>query len=512
MSSAAWKRATRSSMPGVIWNAGAGRWEVTLHVPGRTKVLQCTFRPAAAKPSPEQVERARQRAEAWRWRKELYVVCVDGTPAVHDEANPAKGQHRGRDTAKGELKKEVKLEAKREVKRELVGQKGGAAPKDAMAKRARAKRRKRAAAATLSSAALKRRGAQGPRPEPGIDDLAALVRAAAPSRTLSSNHLPDGPHEAPLFLAVPSTPRRATRPRARLSIPPEAPSSTAGPSKPHRAKCLQVPPEAPTSAAEPSTPQRAPCLDVSPSGTPGCERAGGLGDEVAGAAPAAEAPPPAALLPTAPSVATPVRPRRRLRFKGGIRPLERSCRSPHERLRPQLRLRGKRKAADVEFGEVPDGGAGCRRLDVEGKTAYADPNEAVVQEPIVAYPAADAESRGDDGSANFGLVPFGDKALTGCSMDAFQLGLVAANGLGGVIWDESSRWQVKVVAGGREYRSYFKPKDDTEDEIELARDKAHAYLQWGVTLAAFEAAMGHLPGGGCAGRRSALARAGIAAL
>lgn len=151
-------------------------------------------------------------------------------------------------------------------------------------------------------------------------------------------------------------------------------------------------------------------------------------------------------------------------------------------------------------------------MDVEGKTAYADPNKAVVQEPIVACTAADAESGGDDGSAKLGLVPFGDKAVTGCSMDAFQLGLVVANGLGGVIWDESSRWQVKVVAGGREYRSYFKPKDDTEDEIELARDKAHAYLQWGVTLAAFEAAMGHLPGGGCAGRRSALERAGVAAL
>eukprot|EP00444_Apocalathium_aciculiferum_P056536 CAMPEP_0183601308 /NCGR_PEP_ID=MMETSP0371-20130417/180376_1 /TAXON_ID=268820 /ORGANISM="Peridinium aciculiferum, Strain PAER-2" /LENGTH=548 /DNA_ID=CAMNT_0025813395 /DNA_START=163 /DNA_END=1809 /DNA_ORIENTATION=+ len=185
MSSAAWKRATRSSMPGVIWNAGAGLWEVTLHVPGRTKVLQCTFRPAAAKPSPEQVECARHRAEAWRWKKELYAVCADGTPAVHVETSPAKGQRRGRDAAKGELKKEVKLEAKREVKRELVGQKGGAASKD-----------KEAEPGTyVGCPAKRRRTLHNVKPEPRDDSTSASTTLDAKVKRELPDHASGAPQE-----------------------------------------------------------------------------------------------------------------------------------------------------------------------------------------------------------------------------------------------------------------------------------------------------------------------------
>jgi len=172
-------------MPGVIWNAGAGLWEVTLHVPGRTKVLQCTFRPAAAKPSPEQVECARQRAEAWRWKKELYAVCADGTPAVHDETSPAKGQRRGRDTAKGELKKEVKLEAKREVKRELVGQKGGAASKD-----------KEAEPGTyVGCPAKRRRTLHNVKPEPRDDSTSASTTLDAKVKRELPDHASGAPQE-----------------------------------------------------------------------------------------------------------------------------------------------------------------------------------------------------------------------------------------------------------------------------------------------------------------------------
>eukprot|EP00445_Apocalathium_hangoei_P008193 CAMPEP_0203854876 /NCGR_PEP_ID=MMETSP0359-20131031/9330_1 /ASSEMBLY_ACC=CAM_ASM_000338 /TAXON_ID=268821 /ORGANISM="Scrippsiella Hangoei, Strain SHTV-5" /LENGTH=501 /DNA_ID=CAMNT_0050771383 /DNA_START=100 /DNA_END=1605 /DNA_ORIENTATION=- len=80
-----WRRAKKSSVPGVAWSEGKSRWFVTVDVPGRTTPLICTFRPAARIHSPEQIERARKRAEAWRYEKDLYGFVVEGELAVVPE-------------------------------------------------------------------------------------------------------------------------------------------------------------------------------------------------------------------------------------------------------------------------------------------------------------------------------------------------------------------------------------------------------------------------------------------